>query len=525
MSSTTLLTGVAGKHFMSDRSVCDKYGRDIAYTYAERSKLNDIASKVPTKVSDIENDSNYISGTYRDVYSVYIGGHTYPAVKIGKKLWLAENLDYKFDGCNINTGNEMSPSAWYYNTNEDDYGIDGKYKCGLMYNMRAVTALKELGLPTGWRIPTVEDVNDLNFRIRDADDVKSADFSVNADFPSGWNGINTTGMSIIPSGQRNSMQMYREFNEAVYFWTSDIYDEENETAYCYGLYPYDEQIGIMTNRYVYAFYLRLVMTLNNDGSIPDGYDVDVEQKYDGPLNIQLDAVNDVITQSSPDGDNISVSLSKYNNMFIAEYNVTPYADILKAYNEGKVIRVKFPDLAGIEYIDYVNISYNSDYDMIMLIPYGIKYLDNNFVPDILTTVSLIDGDTSWVAVETASPFDIVSKDKTNGIDIDIEHHRLAMTITNPGLNTCSLDSSMLLPGIDSIVIHINDSPAYGYCPTSCVVQLKFSATASIIFWVLSSSTNLEYNIIGTKPQNINSGDIVNITYLNGTVEYKVATNT
>ena len=91
-------------------------------------------------------------------YAVEIGGRMYPTVTIGNQLWMAENLDYKFDGCAIGpSGTPSTPAAWYYNNDEATYGANGN-KYGLLYNWYAVDYLNqhlsELGIPTGWHVAT-----------------------------------------------------------------------------------------------------------------------------------------------------------------------------------------------------------------------------------------------------------------------------------------------------------------------------------------------------------------------------------
>jgi len=142
-------------------------------------------------------------------YSIKIGGRRYPAVKIGNQLWMAENLDYKFDvnGSQIPLGQwgpPTTPAAWYYNNNETDYGIDGTYKCGLLYNWYAAKYLEDNKLtllPDGWHVPT-KDEYEILITITEglASKLKALDNSITSNWPSGWNGTDDYGFCVIPSG-------------------------------------------------------------------------------------------------------------------------------------------------------------------------------------------------------------------------------------------------------------------------------------------------------------------------------------
>ena len=66
--------------------------------------------------------------------SVVIGGREYPVVQIGNQLWLAENLDWRWEGLTVGgQWQRETPGAWYYNNDEATYGVNGN-KYGLLYN-------------------------------------------------------------------------------------------------------------------------------------------------------------------------------------------------------------------------------------------------------------------------------------------------------------------------------------------------------------------------------------------------------
>lgn len=98
---------------------------------------------------------------FKEQYSVKIGGRRYPVVKIGNQLWMAENLDWKFEGLSDFSGtmsdNDQVPRGVYYNNDEATYGVNGN-RYGLLYNGNACTWLSNGNLPEGWRIPTTGDI-------------------------------------------------------------------------------------------------------------------------------------------------------------------------------------------------------------------------------------------------------------------------------------------------------------------------------------------------------------------------------
>lgn len=95
---------------------------------------------------------------FKQQYSVKIGGRRYPVVKIGNQLWMAENLDWKWNGLIVGSSyvNDGNPHAWYYNNDESTYGENGN-KYGLLYNGYALNKLISNdidGIPEGWHIPS-----------------------------------------------------------------------------------------------------------------------------------------------------------------------------------------------------------------------------------------------------------------------------------------------------------------------------------------------------------------------------------
>lgn len=170
-----------------------------------------------------------------------IGGRVYRTVTIGGVTWLAENLDYKFSGCGIGgNGNPATPNAWYYENNEASYGIDGTYKCGLLYNWYAVKLLNDNRneLIPGWHVPTINEWITLATTVGGESTagtvLKAKNNSIMPGFPANWNGDDIYGFGIIPAGDYNGQ--FRTLGTDTAFWTIS---ENNSYAHYvgFGKYP------------------------------------------------------------------------------------------------------------------------------------------------------------------------------------------------------------------------------------------------------------------------------------------------
>lgn len=161
---------------------------------------------------------------------VEIGGKTYPVVKIGNQYWMAENLDYQFDGCAIApTSKPYTAGAWYWQNDESTYGYGGK-KYGLMYNGHAMMALvnnKDTLIP-GWHVPTQSDFDELVTTAGGTNSagiaLKSTDYWTSSTMSGGGNGTDAFGFNGLPTGyvywsSSTTVAFSSEFKYA-YFWSS-----------------------------------------------------------------------------------------------------------------------------------------------------------------------------------------------------------------------------------------------------------------------------------------------------------------
>jgi uncharacterized protein (TIGR02145 family) len=225
-STDQLWTGFAGKGFGAIRAYADQDGHNIKATYLKKEDLPEMDEATDTEIDNM--------------FTVVIGGRTYRTVTIGNQEWLAENLDYQFDyngsPLPINeTGNPSTPAAWYYNNDDGTtYGIDGTYKCGLLYNQYAVCYLNEHTdtlLPDGWHVPSGyewstmwaeigERIGNIGNRYNCGLLLRARDGSVTSNWPSGWSGTDNYGFTVLPAG-RYLNSSFIELGTSANFWTKD----------------------------------------------------------------------------------------------------------------------------------------------------------------------------------------------------------------------------------------------------------------------------------------------------------------
>jgi len=113
-----------------------------------------------------------------------IGGRKYKTVQIGNQIWLAENLDLRWDGLRNEVTIDGSDlwnvqNATYFNNDESTYGKDG-LNYGLLYSWGAAKYLHEHEneLCPGWRVPSSEDFQTLINKVReDVFELDSSGFS------------------------------------------------------------------------------------------------------------------------------------------------------------------------------------------------------------------------------------------------------------------------------------------------------------------------------------------------------------
>ena len=153
-------------------------------------------------------------------------GKTYKTVKLGEKIWMAENLNYEMrDSVMTNcTGNDPKGCDMGFPTIQSPSWCNGNKKenCdkyGRLYTFEAA----KVACPTGWHLPEVEEWPERG----------------NGGYPAfldyavvGWGGgKDTYGFTVLPAGEyRASSQYFLEPGRFAFFWTSTIDTRNNNCA-------------------------------------------------------------------------------------------------------------------------------------------------------------------------------------------------------------------------------------------------------------------------------------------------------
>lgn len=251
-STDQLWTSFSNHEFGARRAYEDQDGNNIVDTYARKDEAT--GGMDESSVADID-------GMFIHYGHVVIGGRRYKTVTIGNQEWLAENLDYKFDGLIVNQPEDITAKMGnYYNNDEATYGRYGN-KYGLLYNWLAVNHIetnRATLLPTGWRVPSESDWNTLATAVGGLSVAGTNLKSVGA-WSSG-SGDDTYGMSIYPSGHRY-MNDFSSINIIAEFWSSTVYAAAQNRA-MFARFNASAEMSITDNSKDNGYSVRLVRTIS-----------------------------------------------------------------------------------------------------------------------------------------------------------------------------------------------------------------------------------------------------------------------
>jgi len=133
-------------------------------------------------------------------------GKKYRTVKIGNKIWMAENLNYE-------TGN-----SWCYGNNESN-----NRKYSRLYDWN--TAMK--ACPAGWHLPTNDDWRDLIQAIG-GENAAGKKLKSKTGWNNNGNGTDEFGFSALPGGYRRIDGYIYEINDSGVWWSAT--EDENNSG-------------------------------------------------------------------------------------------------------------------------------------------------------------------------------------------------------------------------------------------------------------------------------------------------------
>lgn len=199
-----------------------------------------------------------------DTLSATIGGRKYPAVEIFGQVWMAENLDFKFDGLIVGSSStsRTEPLGNYYNNDEATYGVAGN-KYGMLYNWAAANYIHEhrAELCPGWHVPSNDEWNTLAVNVGGAwnsNGTAGSKLKSTTDWKSSTHSsTDEYGFTAYPTGIRYKTGTYQSLTQSTRFWTST---STNSTQACEKSLTYNyDMMGYASDRdKLYGQCIRLI---------------------------------------------------------------------------------------------------------------------------------------------------------------------------------------------------------------------------------------------------------------------------
>ena len=186
--------------------IIESVPKGIDVTVAGQSCTTPCQINVPKNVID---DMKFPKFTDRN-------GKIYPVTKIGRLIWMAQNLDYAMEG------------SYCY---DDNPGNCTKY--GRLYTWDA--AMK--ACPKGWHLPASREWDELEKEIGEKAGTKLKSEK--------WDGIDAFGFNALPAGLRSNYGDFDYMGSSAFFWTAAEGD---------GSYAYSRPLGSADSRmFAYVF--------------------------------------------------------------------------------------------------------------------------------------------------------------------------------------------------------------------------------------------------------------------------------
>ena len=182
-------------------------------------------------------------------------GYEYSTVQIGEQCWFAENLR----NANFRNGDpiptNLDSGAWsetsegatsVYDDNDENLEVFGR-----LYNFFVVVDPRSI-CPSGWRVPSDEDVIQLESELGMSEEVtalkgfRGGILGQEVKSTTGWsgtgNGTNASGLNVYPAGNRYHTGTYLSMSEVGSWWTSTV-NADNDSRAWYRSVSHDD-LGI-----------------------------------------------------------------------------------------------------------------------------------------------------------------------------------------------------------------------------------------------------------------------------------------
>lgn len=150
-------------------------------------------------------------------------GNEYQTIKIGKQTWMAENLKVTHFRSGDAIPNSKTSADW--TSNQPSYCVYNnsdrlKNSYGLLYNYATIIDNRKLA-PEGWRIPTEEDIIELDLFLKNTKTAIYLKEKGNAHWlASNETGKDSTKFKALPGGYRNDAGQFFMLQSNAYFWTT-----------------------------------------------------------------------------------------------------------------------------------------------------------------------------------------------------------------------------------------------------------------------------------------------------------------
>ena len=180
-------------------------------------------------------------------------GQSYPIVKIGKQIWLAENFRYL---PSIKDKGDLFDTSWVYENNTDY--LDLHY--GRLYDWNTAMNIA----PEGWRLPNNQDFIELIDFIKKDNNLNDSLIGSYLKSVNGWNkptniepNSDKYGFNAKPAGYHSNYDYFNNAGNDAYFWSAT--EGGSDGANYWSLY-YLNRDFYSDNNYIlnYGFSVRLI---------------------------------------------------------------------------------------------------------------------------------------------------------------------------------------------------------------------------------------------------------------------------